>query len=573
MYVRPIYITKNGKRHAYWELVKSVRTPRGPRQRTVAYIGDATEDLREGVLQAAQGERQGRLFDEVKPEWVEVDLSRVRAERMVEFGGPWLGWQLMQRLGLDEFLTKHIPPGREEVAWPMMATVLVLSRLCKPSSELEIAEHFYRHSAMADVLSVPARKVNEDRLYRAMDHLLPHKAALQTHLKQRLGELFGLSYDLMLYDVTSTYFEGEAAANDLAKRGYSRDSRPDCKQVCIGLIVSKCGMPAGYEVFAGNRSDVTTLPEMVTTMEARYGRADRIWAVDRGMISEDTIDFLKSGGRRYIVGTPRAMLRRYERQLTEAGWEAIREGLEVKLCPSPEGGEVFILCRSTDRKEKEKAMHERFEQRLEEGLRSVQESCARQRQDPIRIARRLGKLFAQNSRAAKLFDADVHAAPDGRAVLAWKKNEQWRDWATLSEGCYLLRSNVLQWSPQELWQAYMQLTEAEAAFRIHKSDLAIRPIWHQKAHRVQAHILVCFLAYVLWKTMAQLCTRAGLGDEPRRIFEEISELRTVDILYPTRSGITIRRRYVCRPDDHQQILLEHLGLTLPRQLKVIDLDL
>jgi transposase len=383
-------------------------------------------------------------------------------------------------------------------------------------------------------------------------------------LKNRLGELFGLEYDLLLYDVTSTYFEGQAACNPQARRGYSRDHRPDCKQVCIGLVVSKCGMPLGYEVFAGNRADVTTLQEIVETIERRYGQADRIWVVDRGMVSAENIDFLKQNGRRYLVGTPKSMLKQFERELLSEDWHAVRAGLEVKLCSAPDGQETFVLCRSRDRREKEKAMHERFEKRIEEGLQRIEAGCRKQHLTPLVVAQRLGRLLGQNSRAAGLFQSEVQTAADGRARLVWKKVEKWRDWAALSEGCYLLRTNVSDWSDEELWKAYIQLTEAEGAFRIHKSDLRLRPIWHQKEERVQAHILVCFLAYVLWKTLGQKCRRAGLGDEPRRVFEELGEIELVDVVLPTRQGTEIRRRCITEPTDHQAILLTHLKMRLPK---------
>jgi len=553
--------------------VESVRTARGPRQQVVAYLGDLDESGRLGVRDAAveRKGRQRRLFGDVEPEWVEVDASRVRVERCRSFGGPWLALELIRELGLDDFLRATIPSGREGVPWPVMALVLVACRLCEPSSELFIAEHFYEGSALPDLLGVPPGKVNDDRLYRALDAVLPHKAGLETFLKNRLGDLFGLEYDLLLYDVTSTYFEGEAAANPMAQRGYSRDHRPDCKQVCIGLVVSKCGMPLGYEVFAGNRNDVTTLEEIVTTMEARNGAADRIWAVDRGIASEANVAFLKAGGRRYIVGTPRPMLRRFERELLGDDWTAIRDGLEVKLCPSPDGDETFVLCRSRDRREKEAAMHARFEKRIEEGLRQIEASCGMRKQTVATVAKRVGKLLGRNSRAAGLFDTDVVADADGRSRLVWEKDPAWRDWASLSEGCYLLRSNITDWTPDDLWRAYIQLTEAEAAFRVHKSDLRVRPIWHQKEERVLAHILVCFLAYVLWKTLGQRCTAAGLGDEPRRVFTELGKIRAVDVLLPTRTGVVIRKRCITRPTDHQVILLQRLGLRLPTTMKLTDM--
>jgi transposase len=567
MFIRPHYRTKNGKRHAYWALMESYRTERGPRQRVVAYLGQLDEAHRLGVQQAAAGTagtRQKRLFDDTRPAWVEVDVKRVRVENRRAFGGPWLGMELVDAIGLKEFLARTMPRGDEEVPWSLMALILIVCRLCKPSSELHVAEHIYTHSALADLLGVPPEKINEQRLYRALDSLLPHKEALEEFLKNRLGELFGLEYDLQLYDVTSTYFEGQALRNPQARRGYSRDHRPDCKQVCIGLVVSKCGMPLGYEVFAGNRSDVTTLQEIVETMERRYGRADRIWVVDRGMVSAENIEFLKQNGRRYIVGTPKSMLKQFERELLTETWHTVREGLEVKLCSAPDGQETFVLCRSGDRREKEKAMHERFEKRIEEGLRRIEAGCQKQRYHPLVVAQRLGRLLGQNSRAAGLFQTEVQTAADGRARLAWKKVEKWREWAALSEGCYLLRSNVAEWTDEEFWKAYIQLTEAEGAFRIHKSDLRLRPIWHQKEERVQAHILVCFLAYVLWKTFGQKCRRAGLGDEPRRVFEELGEIESVDVVLPTRQGTEIRRRCITEPSDHQAILLTHLKMPLPK---------
>lgn len=566
MFIRPCYRTKNGKRHAYWALIESYRTERGPRQRVVAYLGQLDERGRLGVKQAAEGNhrsRQRRLFDDVEPEWVEVDVRRVRVENRRDFGGPWLGLELIRQLGLKDFFEETIPQGREQIPWSVMVLVLVLCRLCEPSSELFIVEHFYAQSALADLLGVPAAKINEQRVYRALDAVLSHKEALEVFLKERLGKLFGLEYDLLLYDVTSTYFEGEAKGNRLAQRGYSRDHRPDCKQVCIGLVVSKCGMPLGYEVFAGNRSDVTTLQEIVELMERRYGRADRIWVVDRGMVSEKNIAFLKQSRRRYVVGTPKSMLKRFEQELLENDWQNVREGVEVKLCPTPDGEETFVLCRSRDRREKEKAMHARFEQRIEEGLQRIEASCRRQRLDPAVVGQRVGRLLGRNSRSAGLFQVDIQTAEDGRARLAWRKDPAWRDWAALSEGCYLLRTNIHDWSEQELWKTYIQLTEAEAAFRIHKSDLSIRPIWHQKKDRVLAHILVCFLAYVLWKTLATRCAQAGLGDEPRRVFEELGKIQLVDVVLPTRDGREIRRRCVTHPTDHQAILLGRLHLNLP----------
>jgi transposase len=574
MFIRPCYRKKNGKRHAYWALVESYRTDCGPRQRVVAYLGQLEDARRRGVKRAAEGQKktpyqQLQLFaPEAQPDsaWVEVDTAKVRVENQLDFGGPWLARELIRVLELDKLFEGLLPRGGEDIPWAKMASVLAICRLCNPSSELFIAEHYYRSTAMPDLLGIPVEKINQQRLYRALDKLLPHKEALETHLKNRLGNLFDLQYDLLLYDVTSTYFEGQSEANPMAQRGYSRDHRPDCKQICIALVVSKCGMPLGYEVFAGNRNDVKTWQEIVTKMEARYGRADRVWCGDRGMMSKENVAFMESGNRRYIIGASKGTLKKFQQELLASDWRTIREGLEVKLCRSPDGGkETYILCRSQDRRQKEKAMHERFEKRIDEALGKVQASCQKRKWKKEVIDRRIGKIMARNSRAAGLFVIEVKEV-DGHAVVSWTKSDTWREWATLSEGCYLLRTNVTDWSAEDLWQAYIQLTEAEAAFRIQKSDLRVRPVWHQKEDRVQAHILVCFLAYVLWKTLHQMAQAAGLGDEPRRIIEELGKISLVDVVLPTRTGPDIRRRCVRRPTDHQAILLDRLCLTLPLQI-------
>src|SRR5260370_42405605 len=321
----------------------------------------------------------------------------------------WLGLQLCRQVGLVDFLEQSLPTGREEIPWLVMAQILILARLCDPSSELHIAERFYEASALSDLLGVPASKVNEDRLYRSLDRLLPHKEELERHLKNRLGELFDLDYELLLYDVTSTYFAGEAKRNELAQRGYSRDHRPDCKQVNIALVVSREGMPLGYQLFTGNRADVTTLEEIVERIERLYGRANRIWVLDRGMVSEENVRYLKQAQRRYIVGTPKGMLKRFEGELRAEDWNQVREGLEVKLCPAPGGEEVFLVCRSAQRKQKEQAMHERFEKRIEEGLEKIGASCRKRKQLPAAVGQRVGRLLGQNSRAAGAFSVPSDA--------------------------------------------------------------------------------------------------------------------------------------------------------------------
>jgi transposase len=508
------------------------------------------------------------LLDQQPPQWVKVNASAVRVENCKQFGGPWLAMQLIEKLKLDEFLKRVMPSGREAVPWATTAMLLVIARLCDPSSELYIAEQWYPKTALPELLGVPACRVDDNRLYRALDKLLPHKQDLETHLKNRLGDLFEIEYDLLLYDVTSTYFEGQAASNPKAQRGYSRDKRSDCKQVCIGLVVTRCGMPLGYQVFPGNTADCTTVEEIVGCIESRYGKADRVWVMDRGMVSEDNLKFLRDGGRRYIIGTPKSMLRKFEAELLKEDWHTIREGLDVKLCRHEEiaKGELFIVCRSSDRRLKDEAIVRRSEQKIETRLKSMTERCEKQNRDVQKVEREVGRLLGQNTRAARLFEVVVETNDTGHARLVWRKIRCQTDWATLSAGCYLLRTNVHDWTDEELWKAYIQLSEAESAFRIHKTDLQLRPIWHQKEDRVDAHLLVCFLAYVLWKTLGGLCQRAGLGSESRRVLSELSEIRSMEVVLPTDKGVELRRRCVSRPSEHQAILLQRLGLQLPSRI-------
>jgi hypothetical protein len=413
MYLRKCRKTRGSDQYVYWQLVESCRTERGPRQRVVAYLGDMDQALRLGIVQAAEGKgdlRQESLLDRaVAPEWVDVDVSGVRVERVLDFGAYWLGLELIGRLGIRELLDRLIPTGREEIPWSVMALVLVLVRLVDPSSELRIAQHLFERSALGDLLGIPIQKVNDDRLYRALDQVLPHKEALEKHLKERLGWMFKLEYDLLLYDITSTYFEGTCEGNEEARYGYSRDKRSDCKQVCIGLVVSREGMPLGYELFAGNRADVSTVEEMVEKIERQYGKAERIWVMDRGMVSEKTLTLLRAEGRRYIVGAPRGQLRQFEGELTsKEGWEEITEGLSVKLIAGEEGKERFILCRSAARGEKEKAMHERFEERIEAGLKKLDAGCSSERKlRQATVERRVGALLSQNSRVRGMFKVKV----------------------------------------------------------------------------------------------------------------------------------------------------------------------
>jgi hypothetical protein len=578
MYLRHTTRRKDGKVHRYWQLVRSVRIGRKVVQQTVAHLGELDAQGRaraQALARAITGDReQPDLFvDDHTEEAIPVRLQRIRLERGRGFGDVWLGWTLWRALRLDEALTRLLPEGREAVPWATMAAVLVLARLCEPSSELHIAETWYRGTALEDLLALPAPLVNDDRLYRALDRLVPHKPALEQHLVARLGELFTLDYDLLLYDVTSVYFEGLAEANPLAQRGHSRDHRPDCKQVCLALVVTRDGMPLGYEVFAGNRTDVTTVEDIVEAMEARYGMAQRIWVMDRGMTSADNLDWLRETGRRYLVGTPKSELKKWAGALAEArDWQAVRDGIEAKQCLGPDGVETFVLIRSVERREKERAMHARFARRIEDGLTRLGQRIGRARRplDVRRLERQLGRLLERNQRAAGRYVIDFLPDPTQPAGvrLDWTARPEWDDWARWSDGAYVLRTNVTDWRAEDLWRTYIQLTDVEAAFRIQKSELGIRPVWHQRADRVQAHILVCFLSYVLWKTLEQWQRRAGLGQSPRTIFDELRRIQSTDVVLPTEDGRELRLRCIVRPDAAQAALLDRLGLDLPQRLRV-----
>jgi hypothetical protein len=590
MFLKRLERRRSGKGHTYWALVESIRTAKGSRHRVVAYLGELKKSEKDGWAQLCShlnGKKRPTpsLFDPphyddpADDEPVLVKLKGVRLQRPRDFGDVWLALGLWRLLGLDGLLSDLMPSGREEVSWEQVAAILTIARFCEPSSELHIAETWYRRTALEDLLGVSVNQVHHRRLYAGLDQLLPHKPSIEKHLKERLGDLFDLDYELLLYDVTSTYFEGECKSNPMAQRGYSRDSRPDCLQVCIGLVVTTDGIPLGYEVFDGNTNDSRTVETIVRAMEAKYGRANRIWVMDRGMVSEDNLAFLRERGASYIVGTPKAMLRRFEQYLIDKDWQEVQAGVDVKLVPGPDGAETFILARSADRRKKEQAMHERFLDRMEAGLTKLRTSMESGRlKDEAVAQRRLGRLQERYWRAAGAFEVTIKRRSQGKGKpclsMTWKRRQRWSDWTSLSEGCYLLRTNLTESDPATLWKQYIQLTEAEWAFRIEKDELAIRPIWHQKTDRVLGHILVCFLAYVLWKALAQWMRRAGLGDAPRTLLEEFGKIKSGDVVLPARMGDgtdrTIRLRCVTTPDEAQKVLLNRLGLTVPHRLRRID---
>jgi transposase len=492
----------------------------------------------------------------------------VRWERPRKFGEVFLAHHLWKLLGLDELLESLMPSGDEEISWSVMAFILVAARLIAPSSELAIEEVFYPQTALEDLCGVKEEKVNKDRLYRALDHLLPHKRALEGHLKGRLSDLFEEPFDVLMYDLTSTYFEGLAEGNPAATRGYSRDHRPDCVQIVIGLVVTRSGLPLGYEVFQGNQSEPQTLDEMMAKMEALYGKASRIWVFDRGIASERNLEALRKAGGLYLVGTPRTLLRKVEKALLEGNWTTVREGIEVKRVPAPEGKsqDTFILCRSSDRKQKEAAIHDRFETRLEERLKRLQTSVESGRlKSRDVLQQRLGRLKLEYSRVARAYTFSVRG-DEASLAFSWTKDQAKAQFLRHSEGAYLLRTNLQGHPDSDLWSMYMQLNDAEAAFRTLKQDLSIRPIYHQLEDRVKAHVLVCFLAYALYRTLDGLAKTKALHLTARKVLQTLATITSGDIILPLVDGREIRLRRISRPNPQQEEVLDRLGLDLPERV-------
>jgi transposase len=593
MFLRRNRRTVKGETYDYWTLVRTVRTAKGPRQEVVASLGktpgldqrsrygwDHVTDLLEGRWPAPrQGELGQGSAEAPPPQWAPVDLRGVSVERVRDFGQIYLALALWRRLGLHQVLRAVIEPGREEVPWELTACILTIARFCGQKSELEVAERWYADSALEDLLGVPFPQVNESRLYRALDVLHEHKDKLCQHLHARYQSWFGIDFEFLLYDVTSTYFEGQARSNTKAARGYSRDQRPDCKQVNIGLVVTPEGLPIGYEVFAGNTADVATVEDMVEVMEAKYGQPKGIWVLDRGMVSEDNLDYLRARGARYLVGTPKSQLKQFEASLLEAkDWTEVQTGVEVKLAAHPDGKghEQYVLCRSQARREKEAAMIELARKRLRAQLDKTHASLQRRPvKDAEKVGRRIGRWLGRFPAAERLLEVIVERDAQQRACgLKITERAERTQWAAHAHGAYLLRTNCVEKDPAQLWRWYMQLTQAEDAFRISKSDLHLRPVFHQKTERVEAHILVCFLSLALWRTLEQWMRGKQLGNCARQLVKEVATVRSMDVVLPVRDAASqeprpIRLRVVSRPDRPVAELLVRLGLELPGAPKLV----
>jgi len=576
MFLRRNRRFKDGKEHCYWSLVETVRAADGPRQRTVCYLGELNDSAQARWLKTIevfneQGEsRQLKLFpSEVQapddPEVAQVLINRVRLERGRRFGDCFLGLELWKRLELDQLLERLLDGQAAEVPWSRVAAVLTINRLVQPGSELAVEERWYPATGLDDLLAIEAGKINDSRLYRCLDRLLPHKGAIEEHLKQRYGELFGANFDVLLYDLTSTYMEGAGAAG-LLERGYSRDHRPDCKQLVIALVVNVEGFPIGYEVFAGNRSDVTTLETMLRVIERKYGKARRVWVFDRGIVSEENLRALRRRGAQYLVGTPRSKLKEFEQELLGENWERARPEVEVKLLRIPGGEETYVLCRTTARRDKEQAIRSRFSKKMEDALTGLARRIETGHlKDRYKMERRLGAIQARHPQVADLYEVVIEETGEGLR-LRWSYLEPRQQWQQLREGAYLLRTNLEADNGEQLWTKYIQLTEVESAFRALKSELSIRPIHHRKKSRIKAHVLVAFLGYALWVTLNHLLKARQSNLSPGKALSLLSTVQSADIVLPTTDGREIRLRRVTQPEPEQKRLLEQLRLQIPDRL-------
>jgi transposase len=593
MFLRPSRRSKDGKDHTYWSLVETVRTPDGPRQRTLCYLGELNSSAQARWLKTVEVFNEQGQTQQLKlypsdieppaddPDVARVLLNKVRLERTRQFGSCWLGLELWKRLELDRFFEEAMDEEGADVPWSRVAAVLAINRLCAPGSELAIEERWYPSTALDDLLGIEEGKINDTRLYRCLDRMLPHKTKLERHLKQRYGELFGAEFDVLLYDLTSTYVEGAAEKNPMMRRGYSRDHRPDCEQMVIALIVNSEGFPFSYETFDGNRADVTTMETILRMVERKYGRARRIWVFDRGIVSEENLEAIRRRGGQYLVGTPRSQMKQFEEELLKDDWVQVRPEVEVKQVAIPQGEETYILCRTAGRKEKEIAIRQRFCTRMEDALKRLAKTIETGRlKDRNKMERRLGRIQARHSQVNDLYQTDLRQTPEGLR-LVWEIREERKVWRGLREGAYMLRTNIEAGTAEELWSRYMQLTEAEASFRALKSELSIRPLFHQKEPRVKAHVLVAFLGYALWITLKHLLKRrppvvpqpsaSGVNNaqplSPMKTLALLSTLQSADIVLPTTDGREIRLRRVTEPTAEQKSLLRQLGLTLPERFE------
>ena len=577
MFLRCHRRKKDGKEHRYYSVEESRRLQSGKVvQRRVLYLGEINDNQQAAWRKTLDvfDEQQQRattlsLFPEDRPvpvealDTIQVKLSEMQLRRARPYGNCWLGCELWRQLKLDEFWERKLPRGREDVGWPLVLELLVVNRLIDPGSEFRVHRQWFDQSAMDVLLGVDFAVAEKDRLYRCLDRILEHRRELFQHLQQRWKTLFDAQFDVLLYDLTSTYVEGEAELNPKAKRGYSRDGRPDCKQVVVALVITPDGFPLAYEVMDGNTSDKTTLREFLKKIETLYGQARRVWLMDRGIPTEAVLAEMRASEREmfYLVGTPRGRVAKYEKHWLDLPWHKVRDSVQVKLFS--QDGELYVLAKSEGRQAKEIAMRRKKLARLLRKLRAMRRSCPKRDQ----LLMRVGAAKTEAGRAFGYVKINLPKAGEAvtRESFTFQIDKTKLQEAQLRDGHYLLRTNLVAEDPAVLWDRYMQLVQVEAAFKCLKSELGIRPIHHQLEHRVDAHILVAFLAYCLTATLKHRLQAHAPGLTPRAVLEKLAAIQTLDVWLPTTDGRHLVMPRYTEPETDLALLLHKLKLTLPSQ--------
>lgn len=575
MFLRFTVRKKNGKEHRYYSLVENRRVSSGRVvQRPVLYLGEINDSQREAWRKTIELFEEGKtrprtvaLFpeDRIGPvadaDIVRIRLHELSLHRPRQWGACWLAGQLWEQLQLERFWAEQLPPNRKGTRWDWVLQILVFYRLIEPGSEWRLYRHWFEHSALADLLGADLELADIHKLYACHDQLLQHKQALFDHLTRRWKDLFNARFEVLLYDLTSTYFESDPpfAEGDKRRYGYSRDKRSDCVQVVIALIVTPEGFPLAYEVMAGNTSDKTTLREFLKKIEQQYGQAERVWVMDRGISTKEVLAEMRAAQPpiHYLVGTPRGLLSQYEQQLLALPWQVVREGVSVKLLAQDQ--ELYVLAQSQDRVRKERAMRRRQLKGLWKRLNQLQQMKLKRDE----LLKKLGAALHDFPTGARLVETAVAAKT---AELSFSLRKDKLRQARRREGRYLLRSNIVAGRPpEELWQFYIQLTQVEAAFKDLKGDLSLRPIYHQLESRIEAHIFICFLAYCLQVTLHRRLRDLAPGLTPRAVLEKFATIQMLDVHLPTTDGRTVVMSRYTQPEADLQLLLQRLKLELPPQ--------
>jgi len=569
---------KNGKDHCYWSIAEKVRTARGSWvQRHIFYLGeindsqraswtqliDVFDDQRQQTTELALYPAERDVPAHAADYGVQIKLDEFVLRRPRQWGACWVTCQLWQQLEMDPFWSERLPNSREGTNWRHILQTLVSYRLIDPGSEWRLHRQWFRNSAMADLLEEDFGLAEKDNLYRCLDKLLPHREALFQHLRQRWEGLFAVKFEVLLYDLTSTYFESDppCAPEDKRQYGYSRDKRRDCVQVVIALVVTPEGFPLAYEVMPGNTSDRTTLRDFLARIQRLYGKAERIWVMDRGIPTEEVLAEMRASDPpiSYLVGTPKGRLTRYEAQLLDIPWQKVRAGVEVKLLPQE--GEVYVLAQSTDRIHKERAIRRRQLKRLWQRLKELQ-GMELSRDDMLL---KLGAAKVQFPAAWRVVAVEAPKTRKKICAMTFSLRKEKLRALRKREGRYLLRSNMSAEKPDKLWQFYIQLTQVEAAFKDLKDDLGLRPIFHQLERRIEAHIFVAFMAYCLHVTLRTQLRRLAPGLTPRSVLDKFAEIQMLDVHFPTTDGRELIFRRYTQPEKDQKMLLAQLRWELPPQ--------